>query len=209
MARNKYPEQTIERILDVSTKLFFEKGYENTSVQDILDELGDLSKGAIYHHFKSKEDIFDAIASNMSDINIPFFTQIKEDTTLNGAEKLQKIVSLSISSESTKNIVTIAPNLLDNPKFLAIQIKQIRDFVAPKFITPILEDGIKDGSIKTDNPNELAEVITLLINVWLNPLILGSDSKSLPVKCKIVNEFLIQYNIVLFDDETIKSLSNL
>ena len=98
MARNKYPEQTIERILDVSTKLFFEKGYENTSVQDILDELGDLSKGAIYHHFKSKEDIFDAISRKIGEINIPFFTQVTQDSTLTGAEKLRKLVSLSIAS---------------------------------------------------------------------------------------------------------------
>ena len=209
MARNKYPEQTIERILDVSSKLFFEKGYENTSVQDILDELGDLSKGAIYHHFKSKEDIFDAIATNIGELNIPFYKQVQQDRTLNGAEKLQKLVSLSIASEATKQILDIAPNLLDNPKFLAIQMKQIQDFVAPNFITPIIEEGVNDGSIKTQNAYELAEVITLLINVWINPLILGRETKRLPAKCKLMNEFFAQYSIVLFDDETIEKLSNL
>ena len=61
MARNKYPEETVARILDVSLKLFLEKGYENTTIQDIIDALGNLSKGAIYHHFKSKEDILEAV----------------------------------------------------------------------------------------------------------------------------------------------------
>ena len=61
MARNKYPEVTVERILDVSQRLFLEKGYDNTTIQDIVDELGGLSKGAIYHHFKSKEEIMDAV----------------------------------------------------------------------------------------------------------------------------------------------------
>ena len=46
MARNKYPEETVARILDVSLKLFLEKGYENTTIQDIIDALGNLSKGA-------------------------------------------------------------------------------------------------------------------------------------------------------------------
>ena len=45
MARNKYPEVTVERILDVSQRLFLEKGYENTTIQDIVDELGGLTKG--------------------------------------------------------------------------------------------------------------------------------------------------------------------
>ena len=53
MARNKHPEETVEKILDVSIRLFAEKGYERTTIQDITDALG-MSKGAIYHHFKSK-----------------------------------------------------------------------------------------------------------------------------------------------------------
>ena len=57
MARNKYPEETYQLILDVSTRLFFEKGYERTSLQDIIDGLGGLTKGAIYYHFRSKEEI--------------------------------------------------------------------------------------------------------------------------------------------------------
>ena len=60
MARNKHPEETVAKILDVSMRLFTEQGYEHTTIQDIVDALG-MSKGAIYHHFKSKEDILDRI----------------------------------------------------------------------------------------------------------------------------------------------------
>ena len=60
MARNKHPEETVAKILDVSMRLFTEQGYEHTPIQDIVDALG-MSKGAIYHHFKSKEDILDRI----------------------------------------------------------------------------------------------------------------------------------------------------
>ena len=61
MARNKYPEVTVERILDAAQRLFLEKCYDNTTIQDIVDELGGLTKGAVYHHFKSKEEILDAV----------------------------------------------------------------------------------------------------------------------------------------------------
>ena len=57
MGRNKYPEETIRKILDTAERLFIEKGYDHASLQEIIDETG-LSKGAIYHHFTSKEDIF-------------------------------------------------------------------------------------------------------------------------------------------------------
>lgn len=52
MARNKYPEETVQKILDVSRTLFREKGYDHTTIQDIVNALG-MSKGAVYHHFKS------------------------------------------------------------------------------------------------------------------------------------------------------------
>lgn len=54
MARNKHPEETVEKILAVSAKLFMEKGYEHTTLQDIIDNLGGLTKGAIYHHSRAR-----------------------------------------------------------------------------------------------------------------------------------------------------------
>ena len=53
MPRNKYPEETVQKILDASLKLFLEKGYEETTVLDIISEMGGLTRGAFYHHFKS------------------------------------------------------------------------------------------------------------------------------------------------------------
>lgn len=72
MARNKYPEVTVEKILEVAKRLFMEKGYEETTIQDIVEGLGGLTKGAIYHHFKSKEDIMDAVSDQMFFENNPF-----------------------------------------------------------------------------------------------------------------------------------------
>ena len=64
MARNRHPEQTMERILEEASRLFLQKGFEKTSMQDIMDATG-LSKGAIYHHFASKEDILLRIGARM------------------------------------------------------------------------------------------------------------------------------------------------
>ncbi len=60
MARNKFPEETERKILEVSFRLFQEKGYDHTTIQDIVNGLG-MSKGAVYHHFKSKEEILDRL----------------------------------------------------------------------------------------------------------------------------------------------------
>ena len=86
MARNKHPEETMNRILDVALALFFEKGYDNTSIQDIIDGLGGLTKGAVYHHFKSKEDILSAALDRENAGLYEELRRIRDDGHMNGAE---------------------------------------------------------------------------------------------------------------------------
>lgn len=201
MARNKYPEKTIELILDTSKELFLKNGYENTSIQDILENLKGLSKGAIYHHFKSKEAIFEAISMREAEKNKIAFLQIKNNTNLNGADKLKEIIKFNITSEATRNIIKLCPNLLDNPKFLSMELKQMYDIFIPEFIVPIVEEGAKDGSIKTNKPYELAESIMLFINIWMNPLIFQDDIERLTNKFEMINEFFKPYQLELFDED--------
>ena len=94
MARNKYPEITVEKILEVSQRLFMEKGYDNTTIQDIVNELGGLTKGAIYHHFKSKEEIIDALGEKLFFDNNPFVT-VQNQKNLNGLEKMREVIKLN------------------------------------------------------------------------------------------------------------------
>ena len=52
-------------ILDVAERLFCEKGFDNTSTNDILAEIG-IARGTLYYHFKSKEDILDAMIERLT-----------------------------------------------------------------------------------------------------------------------------------------------
>jgi len=92
MARNKHPEETVDLILDASFRLFMNKGYEHTSIQDIINRLGGLSKGAIYHHFKSKEDILLAVTNRMTEESNRILAAICNRSDLNGKEKLKAIL---------------------------------------------------------------------------------------------------------------------
>ena len=86
MARNKYPQETIHKILDVAQELFLTKGYEHTSIQDIIDGLGGLTKGAIYHHFKSKEEILSAVLDRLYAGKGDRMAQILADREMTGRE---------------------------------------------------------------------------------------------------------------------------
>ena len=131
MARNKYPELTVEKILDVAQKLFLEQGYEQTTIQDIVDNLGGMTKGAVYHHFKSKEEIINALADKMFLENNPF-SIVKSRSDLNGLQKIQLAIMLNQDESDKTELSKQAIPLLKNPRILA------DDRIAKKNILPLL-----------------------------------------------------------------------
>ena len=209
MARNKYPEETVKLILDVSTRLFSEKGYDDTSLQDIINETK-LSKGAIYHHFSSKEDILKAIFHRLGNDNAEIFAKIRDDSRLSGIEKLRKIFQTAVFHSNQSVLLTVSPCLLNNPRFLAMQIEQIYELIAPQFVEPILTEGVKDGSINIENPHEIAEAIMILTNVWLNPLVKMTDTEGMKKRCDTFNTLLKVLGIDgLLDNQTISAFVQL
>lgn len=209
MARNKYPEVTIGRILDVSGQMFMEKGYEHTTIQDIINALGDLSKGAIYHHFKSKEEIIDAVTERMYGGVSALCLAIKNEKNLNGLEKIRRLLSVSIKNPSQETLAQMMPNLLNNPKLLAKQIGLTMSSLAHDIVEGFIREGIEDGSIKTDYPGELAEVIALLANVWINPIVFRCTPEELRRKCLFFKHLTESLNVPIFDDEMVQAIARI
>ena len=170
MGRNKYPEETVRKILDTAESLFIEKGYDHTSLQDIIAATG-LSKGAIYHHFTSKEAIFYSVCDRIGQRNGEALSAVRDDPRLSGIVKLRTIFKVSLQPERQAKMFCMMPYLLDNDKFLATEMRSIFMEVAPDFIEPILRQGMADGSIQTDHPRELAEAMMLLSDLWINPIV--------------------------------------
>lgn len=71
-------------------ELFYNKGYENTTIKDIIEELG-VSKGAFYHYFESKEDVIVAIAKEFKDRAVKVIKEIFARTDLTAVEKMNKV----------------------------------------------------------------------------------------------------------------------
>lgn len=203
MSRNKYPEQTVNLIIEVSLKLFLEKGYENTSIQDIIDNLGGLSKGAIYHHFKSKEDILVAVHDKLANESALAFARLRDNENLNGFEKMKKMFEVSLSNLNENPISKIAPTVMDNSKFLVTQIKEIFDIIAPRYVQPVIEQGVRDGSIKTDYPKEMSEVILLMSNLWLNPIFAKSESEDMIKRVRYYELILKSMGLDVLTEEMI------
>ena len=209
MSRNKYPEKTQQLIIEVATKLFMEKGYENTSLNDIIKELGGLTKGAIYQHFKSKEEIYEAVIYQMSAGNDSVLSELIQNKDLNGLEKIKLAFhkSLDLAIENHNQMMRV--DYSKNPRMLWELMRELNEEISPMFIQPLIEQGIADGSVKTDYPKELSEMVTLLINIWINPLIFDATPEETLNRCMLLSEMMSGYNLNIIDDELKNKLETL
>ena len=209
MARNKYPEETVNRILDVAGHLFMEKGYEHTSIQDIIDNLGGLSKGAIYHHFKSKEEILDAVTDRIMEESNRKLAGTLERRDLNGIEKLRTLFKSSLCRSVQDEIFKVAPSFYNNPRLLASLLYETIELTAPEFIQPIIEEGIADGSIAAEHPKQLAELISLVANVWINPMIFDNTEEETYHKFLVFDQMLKGMGLDIIDEEMVARMCEL
>lgn len=206
MARNKNPEITINRILDAAMDLFLEKGYDNTTIQDIVDALGNLSKGAIYHHFKSKEDIIEAVIPRLYESSDNEILEVIESDKYTGLEKLKKIMTMSLTNSGPKKLAKAAPNLMKNPRFLTQQLYNTIENIVPQLVEPLIREGIEDGSIVTENPREVAESFMILVNIWLNPAVFYVTKEEFKNKFTFLQKLLADLGVPILDDEILEVL---
>ena len=198
MSRNKYPEETVERILDTAQRLFLEKGYEQTTIQDITDNLGGLTKGAIYHHFKSKEEIIDAVSDRMFFSNNPF-EAVRERKDLNGLQKLREAIRLNQSDQERMNLTIQSIPVCKNPRLLMEMINSNRKILTP-YYQELLEEGNRDGSIHTEYAKEIAELLPLLTSLWLMPSLFPATKEEMKRKFTFLGEMLERMGVPLFDE---------
>ena len=209
MARNKHSEETASLILDVAFRLFIEKGYERTSIQDIIDNLGGLSKGAIYHHFRSKEDILVAVTDRMTEESNKMLVEIRDRTDITGKEKLKAIFKESVLRPVQDDIFTVAPDLSNNASLFVSIFRETMNLAAPYYIQPIIEQGISDGSIQTDYPAELAELIIIVANIWINPMIFNNTADQSYRKFMVFRQMMEGFGLDIVDDEMLHRLQEL
>lgn len=202
MARKNNPEQTYENILNTAAKLFVEKGYEQTSIQNILDALK-LSKGGLYHHFKSKEEILEAVmqkrAQNIYDM---LKGMVQNTQAKNAKEKLKKILYNLCADAQSSTMDGVFSSQVASPYFMVngLQICVTQD---AKILCELIEAGVQDGSLQTQQPKLCAEVFLLLLNYWANPVLFGRDYAETKERFQYLQSLMCMLGIDIVDDELI------
>ena len=197
----KEAEERKNEILDVAERLFGTKGFDNTSTNDILNEIG-IARGTLYYHFKSKEEIIDALSEKLFFENNPFVI-VKKRKDLNGLQKMREVIKINYADAARNKLSKHTLPVLKNPRILAGMIDTDRKLITPLWLE-LIEEGQRDGSIQTEYAKELSELLPLLTDLWLSPSVYPASVQEIMNKFNCISTILNTMGVALFDDELTK-----
>ena len=155
----KEAEERKNEILDAAEKLFGAKGFDHTSTNDILNEIG-IARGTLYYHFKSKEDILDAMIERITRQLIAKSTDIVQKKEIPVLQRLtMTIMALNVNNELGLEVmqqVHKPQNALMHQKMQETLLSGVNPL-----ITGLIEEGIQQDIFRTDYPAEAVEMTML------------------------------------------------
>ena len=164
----KTAEERKNEILDVAEQLFVEKGFEQASTNDIIARIG-IARGTLYHHFRSKEEILDAIVERMTRAGIARARAIVSDKSVPIYERLTgAVLALNINTEAGAEVF----EQIHKPQNALLHRKmeeQLLRGVVP-IIAELIEEGNKSGLFDSKYPEEAAEMIMIYSNTVFDEL---------------------------------------
>ncbi len=158
----KDAEERRNEILDAADMLFGLKGFDGTSTNDILEKVG-IARGTLYYHFKSKEDIMDALIERYNVRFLGAAQEIAADKSIPVSERIIRVVmALNISGGSGKEImehIHKPQNALMHQKIQKVIINGVTPILAG-----IIQEGIEQGLFSTPFPYECMEMVMAYTN---------------------------------------------
>ncbi len=146
-------------ILDVAEELFVTRGYDRTSTGDILDRVG-IARGTLYYHFRSKEDILNAMIDRINDSLLARARAIASDTSVPVLDRIvMTIAGLHVDTDIGHEIIDQVhkpQNALMHQKMQ----KNLIEGIVP-VITALVEEGSAQGIFHIEYPAETVEMLTL------------------------------------------------
>ena len=163
----KDPEERRAEILDTAERLFTTKGYSQTTILDILNEIG-IAKGTFYYYFKSKEEVMDAIIMRVIDSDVTEAKQIADNPNMPAVQKLfQILMAQKPQSGGGKEKMIEQFHQPSNAEMHQKSLVQSILQIAP-VLTQVVEQGVCEGIMATDYPQETVEFLLAAAQVVLD-----------------------------------------
>lgn len=155
-------------ILDAMQQLMEDKDTSLISVSDIAKEAG-IGKGSIYYYFKSKEDILNAVIERSYSYAIEHGKTLLTADHMDALTKMEIIFttcrdsSLELSRQVSGNFLEMQQSAFLHQQYIRIMVKNLKPI-----LSDIIRQGIKEGTISCETPEEVAEIVLILLTIKLD-----------------------------------------
>jgi len=152
----KKPEERRQEIVKAARSLFQTKEYDQTTMQDVIESVG-IAKGTIYHYFKSKKELLEAVIDDMVEESLSAMQRVVDAAKGTALQKIERLTERG-------NIAAEQPAILGylhRPGNEAMHVKLLAATLAKQapLYAQLIRQGCDEGLFHTDNPLECAEFI--------------------------------------------------
>lgn len=198
----KKPEVRSAELLDCAQRLFFERGYDNTTVNDIIREAG-VSKGAFYHYFESKDALLEALGVRLANDFIADLQPILKDPSLDAIGRLN-----AVFADSRRLNAELAPQLKktfytvfkpENVVLFHRLDEAVSEVFAP-IVAGILQEGVDEGVMDAPDPQAFAEMLLQLrlsMRAVMHRALRMADAGDLDQAAALLDERIRLYGITI------------
>ncbi len=149
------------KILDAAQRLVYTKGYEQMSIQDILTEV-QISKGAFYHYFLSKQDLMEGMIERMASQGLALMVPIAEDDRLDATQKLLRLFDFAARWKTARKDTLMSLVKVWYADDNALLRQKSQEALLPRItplITRIIRQGNDEGLFHTAFPEQTCEIV--------------------------------------------------
>jgi AcrR family transcriptional regulator len=150
--------------VDVAQRLITTKGYDQMSIQDVLDAL-DASRGAFYHYFDSKGALLEAVLDRMVDEAMARIAPVMDDPALGAAEKLRLVFSGIAAYKADQRDLALAILevwLSDHNAVVRERLRRRQATALAAILDPIVAQGVREGVFHVDASDHVGSVLVAL-----------------------------------------------
>jgi AcrR family transcriptional regulator len=176
----KHPEIRRAEILDQAFRIFLERGYDNTSLNEVILKAG-LSKGMFYHHFPSKEALLAALFERMTEQNYEAIRPALSDGEVDPRIRLQNVLD-RVNEIRLRNVELNRPifTSLLRPESQMLHQGIVDAWTARlrPILTQIIEEGVENGAFNTFDPEGVADMVLQLTAGTKEVIFRGMSAKT-------------------------------
>lgn len=156
MRITKEHDERKNEILNTAERLFFTKGFDACTINDILKEIG-IAKGTFYHYFTSKNEVLDAIVDRYTETIMTRVNEVVENSLMHPVEKLMNAFMAMKMEGKVEDYLLEEMHKVDNTVLHQRTLSQIVKFMAPA-LTIIVEEGIEQNVWKCAYPLQYMQI---------------------------------------------------